>query len=362
MRQTRIVAALFALLLAPMPFPGAQCFAQRPIRALLDSPFSPETRVVNDSTVVLRELAAHSLTPIPSQLLQEASGIAIIPGYVRGAFVVGVAGGRGLLLMRDANQQWQAPEFITLTGGSVGWQAGIQATDLVLVLRTPRSLANIRRGKLTLGADASAAAGPVGRYAGAATDAALQAEILTYSRSRGLFAGVSLNGAVLQMDLESTQRYYRPNGAAPAQIPPSAQTLLQELNRWSSAATTQQPADPYATSYPQADPNLAANPLAGQQESLVRLEQAVHELQNKVNPRWAEYLALPESRPGSGVALEDWQAMWTRYERVQAGAEYEALRVQPEFQTALRILRSMATAAGEPELMLPPPPSASSRP
>lgn len=353
MREIVLATACMGLFL--VSWASAPSRAQGPLRKFIESPFSPETRIVEDSTVVLRELTANSVTQIPTQLLQEASGIAIVPGYVRGAFVVGVAGGRGLLLVRDANNQWQAPEFITLTGGSVGWQAGIQATDLVLILRTPRSLANIRRGKVTLGADASAAAGPVGRYAGAATDTNLQAEILTYSRSRGLFAGVSLNGAVLQMDRGSTERYYRPDGRPVQEAPPSAQLLVQELNRWSNT-------QPSATTPAEIPSAMNASPRAGSGDAIAQLDQSVRTLQSKVNARWADYLALPEPAPGtSGVALEDWREMWTRYERIQSGPEYEALRVQPEFQKALRILRSFATAAGESELMLPPPPVAKPR-
>jgi len=142
-----------------MPAPQASRFQR-----IINGPNASDEGIVNDAIGVLKELTIGTATHIPENLLASAEGVAIIPRYVRGAFVIGVAGGRGALMVRDANRNWQAPEFMTIGGGSVGWQAGVQSTDLVLVFRSPRSLANIRTGKITLGANASAAAGPIGRF------------------------------------------------------------------------------------------------------------------------------------------------------------------------------------------------------
>ena len=159
-----------------------------------------ETVIVDDSRDVLNEIMAIPASGIPASLLANAQGIVIIPDLVKGGFVLGVRHGRGIVMVRDERGFWRPPSFVTLTGGSVGWQIGLQVTDIVLVFKTRSSVQGLLRGKFTLGADAAAAAGPVGREAAAATDTQLLAEIFTWSRSRGLFAGVSLDGSVLQID------------------------------------------------------------------------------------------------------------------------------------------------------------------
>ena len=120
-----------------------------------ESPVSSESGVVIEAAVVLQELTNGNAERIPERLLAEASAIAIVPHYMQGAFVIGISGGRGVVVTRNSNGNWMAPEFITIGGGSVGWQIGVQSVDLVLVFRTPRSLANLRQGKVTLGANAS---------------------------------------------------------------------------------------------------------------------------------------------------------------------------------------------------------------
>ena len=137
---------------------------------------------------------------LPQSMLPTAQGIVIVPNMVRGAFVIGAQFGRGVLLMRGPGGAWQPPRMITITGGSLGYQIGVQSTDLILIFRTPQSVANLLRGTMKVGVDASAAAGPVGRQASAATDLPLQAEILSYSRARGAFLGVSIDGSVISMD------------------------------------------------------------------------------------------------------------------------------------------------------------------
>ena len=165
---------------------------------------------VDAATEVLQALSALSVKGIPPALMQDAKGVAVIPNVLKAGFVIGGRYGRGVILVRGPEGGWCNPIFITLAGGGVGWQAGIQSTDLVLVFKTRNSLDRILRGKgkLTLGADVGVAAGPVGRQAEAATDAQLKAEIYSYSRSRGLFAGLSLEGAALLVDGDASDAFY----------------------------------------------------------------------------------------------------------------------------------------------------------
>ncbi|HWU75003.1 MAG TPA: lipid-binding SYLF domain-containing protein [Rhodanobacter sp.] len=145
---------------------------------------------------------------IPTDLLRDAKAIAVIPNVLKVGFVFGGRRGEGLISIKNPDGTWSNPSFITLTGGSVGFQAGVSSTDVVLVFRTQHGVDSIVRGKFTLGADASAAAGPVGRSASAETDGQLKAEIYTYSRARGLFAGVALNGGVLKIGYDENAAVY----------------------------------------------------------------------------------------------------------------------------------------------------------
>ncbi|HEY0334855.1 MAG TPA: YSC84-related protein [Stenotrophomonas sp.] len=137
---------------------------------------------------------------IPDKLLDEARAIVVIPDTIKAGLVIGGRRGHGLMSIKTQDGTWSQPVFVKLTGGSIGFQAGVQSSDVVLVFRNDRSLDNIVNGKFTLGADAGVAAGPVGRNAAAATDGQLKAEIWSWSRARGLFAGVALDGAILQID------------------------------------------------------------------------------------------------------------------------------------------------------------------
>lgn len=157
---------------------------------------------------VLAEVQDIPEQSIPEWLLRDAHAVAVIPGVVKAGFVVGGRRGRGVLAVRGSDGRWSSPAFITLTGGSVGFQAGIQSADVVLVFKSRRSVEDLVRGKFTLGGDASVAAGPVGRSAEAATDTKLAAEIYAYSRARGLFAGVSLDGSALRIDHEANEAVY----------------------------------------------------------------------------------------------------------------------------------------------------------
>src|SRR5437879_4704516 len=134
-----------------------------------------EEQIIRASHEVLREFLDLQIREIPDSLLAEAHGVAIIPDCVKLGFVVGGQHGRGVVVMRERDGSWRAPIFVTITGGSIGWQVGAQSTDFVLVFKTQKSVDGLLRGKFTLGADASIAAGPAGRRAGAATDTHLKA-------------------------------------------------------------------------------------------------------------------------------------------------------------------------------------------
>jgi lipid-binding SYLF domain-containing protein len=179
-----------------------------------------EAAVVDNSADVLNELAGIALKGIPPSLIQDAQGVAIIPNMIKAGFVLGGRHGRGVIVVREPEGTWSNPIFITLTGGSIGWQVGIQATDVVLVFKTRASLDRVLqgKGKFTLGADAAVAAGPLGRQVEAATDAQLKAEIYSYSRSRGLFAGLALEGAALLVDDDSDESFYRLQNIRPKDI------------------------------------------------------------------------------------------------------------------------------------------------
>jgi SH3 domain-containing YSC84-like protein 1 len=321
-----------------------------------ESPISSEAGVVNEAAIVLQELSTANIDRIPARLIAESHAIAIFPHFIRGAFVVGICGGRGVLITRDPAGRWQAPEFMTMGGGSFGWQIGVQATDLVLIFRTPRSLANMRKGKITLGADASAAAGPVGRYASVATDSRFQAEILTYSRSRGLFAGVSLSGAVLQLDIPATQRFYQLVPGGTGVVPAPAQALVYELMRLGLPEPQYLNNQAFTSTPPvgQIEPSAV-----GVHPQVVQLSQVVSALQARVDDPWQQYLALPPDWiSGKPLNLLDVNSVLIRYERVETNPQFSALRSQPEFQEALKQLRTLASHAGpnSTPLSLPPPP------
>ena len=165
-----------------------------------------EARLVT-ATQVLEELRSTPDQNVPTWLLDRAYGVAVIPDVIKGAFVVlGGRFGRGVLVSRDAAGRFSNPVFISMKGGSVGWQIGAQAADVVLVFATKRSLENFGRGQFTLGASASVAAGPMGRSGEAA--AGVEAEIYSYSRARGLFAGVALDGTALLFDRKANRNFY----------------------------------------------------------------------------------------------------------------------------------------------------------
>ena len=179
---------------------------------------SKQAGKVEVANEVLTEIMAIPEKGIPPALLRNAYGIAIIPGVLKASFVVGGRYGWGVLAVRSKESGWSSPCFVSLAGGSVGYQIGAQSTDVILVFKSRRSIDGIIRGKYTIGADAAVAAGPVGRQAGAATDVEFKAEIYSYSRSRGLFAGVSFEGAALQIDHNSNVAFYGKQDITPSDI------------------------------------------------------------------------------------------------------------------------------------------------
>lgn len=190
----RPITVMFAMLLA---LTATQATARNTLDIRLDA-----------ATEVIEQMAQMPERGIPPSLLSKAYAVAVIPGTIKAGFLLGGSYGRGVLVVRQPDGRWSNPAFISLGAGSIGWQAGAQSSDIVLVFKSRRGVANIAKGKLTLGGDASIAAGPVGRRTSAATDAQLKAEIYSYSRNRGLFAGISLEGAWLRMDKKANFAYY----------------------------------------------------------------------------------------------------------------------------------------------------------
>ncbi len=193
-----------------------------------------EARLI-EASGVLEELFAQRDTSIPDRLMARAYGVVVIPNVVKVAAVVGGRRGSGAMVVRDANGKFSDPIMVSLTGGNVGWQIGVQSTDIVLVFTTKKSIEGITDGKLTLGADASVAAGPVGRSASAATDQNFTAEVYSYSRNRGLFAGVALDGSILNIDSKSNKGLYGKTAPAADIIAGTITTDADAANRFERA-------------------------------------------------------------------------------------------------------------------------------
>jgi len=348
-----------------------------------------EAAVVTSATNVLNEFVKIPNQGIPRSLLARAEGLVIIPHMIKIGFVAGGRRGKGVVVTRDQNRAWKPPMFVTMTGGSVGWQAGIQSTDVVLVFMTQRSVHGLLRGKFTIGADAAAAAGPVGRQASAATDGRLQAEILSYSRSRGLFAGVSVDGSVLQVDAAANQAYYRSAGMTPdgtpivpnAQLPPSAGQLLAQLAIHTGSAVaapsmpsvgapapilpsaapvgsvtsaaprsgqplgTAQPNASAAATPPAAGPLHMGPPPTNTQNDIDTTRRGLVDAAAKVGPlldkSWRLYLALPQ-QVFTGTApppMDKLDTVIERFDRVAKDSRYRQLNERREFQQLYQLLR-----------------------
>lgn len=227
MPSLRVFIWIFFLSLALLAAPHQLCGSTK------------EVSRVQSATTVLNEIMEVPENAVPPSLLNNARAVVIIPSTLKAGFVIGARYGEGVLVGRNSRGQWGNPLFVKFFGGSVGWQIGAQATDVILVFKTMRGVEAVTSGKFTLGLDASVAAGPVGRHAEADTDIQLRAEILSYSRSRGLFAGVALEGTSLQMNYSANAAFYGMAGLLPLQIiesedleaPSAALELRQVLAR-----------------------------------------------------------------------------------------------------------------------------------
>jgi lipid-binding SYLF domain-containing protein len=203
---------------------------------------TPQERL-NESSTVLTEIMKTPEKGIPQDLLSKAECVIILPDVKKGAFVVGGEYGKGFAECRNSGRSgWGAPSAVKLEGGSVGFQIGGSSTDLILLVMNRKGMDKLTQDKFTLGADASIAAGPVGRTAAAQTDVKMDAEILAWSRSKGLFVGVSLKGAVLKPDEKENAALYGKSVAArdilngSVAAPAGGNSLATELNRYSSSA------------------------------------------------------------------------------------------------------------------------------
>jgi len=170
---------------------------------------SKEIQRVDNAIAVFKEMVELPEEGIPESLLNKAQAIAVIPGFWKAAWVIGGRHGNGVILVKKGEGDWSYPAFIKMTGGSVGFQIGVQRADIILVFKNKETANSIAKGKFTLGADAGLAAGPVGRKAEASTDITFAAEIYSYSKSKGLFAGISIEGAALNIDTDATAKFYR---------------------------------------------------------------------------------------------------------------------------------------------------------
>jgi len=208
--------------------------------AMAGSTRSDDLARIDSATDVFRDIINTPESSVPLGLAQSAACIAIIPGQKQFAFVVGGKYGKGLVTCRVGNS-WSAPAFVMISGGSFGFQIGGSSTDLILVFRNRDGLKKLLNDKFKIGGDATAAAGPLGRNTGASTDLELHAQILTYSRSRGLFAGISLDGAVFEPDEDGDVALYGAgvnredilNGKVPP--PQEAGALLKEMTTYAKS-------------------------------------------------------------------------------------------------------------------------------
>ncbi len=196
---------------------------------------------VEAAATVLDEIMGAPDKGIPEEIIGSAKCVAVVPSMLKGAFGIGANYGKGVASCRT-DKGWSAPAFLRVTGGSFGFQIGGQAVDVVMVIMNENGMKNLLASKFKLGADASVAAGPVGRHADAATDWKMRAQVLTYSRARGVFAGLSLNGAVVKLDKNSTREFYGHMVTSKASLtgavdpPASANEFLSTLAKWAQEA------------------------------------------------------------------------------------------------------------------------------
>src|SRR6185503_2495373 len=200
---------------------------------------SDAAKTAQKATKALDEIMTIRERSIPSDLLRNAKAVAVFPNVIKGAFIIGGQGGKGLIIHRIGNG-WTAPAMFKLGGGSVGFQIGGSSTDVVMLFMTENSVKNLLEDKFEIGGEASAAAGPIGRTAKASTDAQLQAQILSYSRAKGLFAGISLSGVVISPDNDANRALYGHDAREllqgtvnpPVLVPPATKPFQQAVARY----------------------------------------------------------------------------------------------------------------------------------
>jgi lipid-binding SYLF domain-containing protein len=310
---------------------------------------------LRSATTVLREIQGIPASSIPQGLLFQARAITIVPGVIKIGFIGSIRRGRGVTLVRNADGGWGDPIFVTLTGGGVGWQAGVQSTDVILVFNSAESVQGMLRGKFTLGADASVAAGPVGREAAAATDLKLASEVLSYSRSRGLFAGLALNGSMIAVDHTANTAYYAPLGRTAGdqtarqdlpltQAAVDLKTLLAAQSSLPVTATgAASPAFPAALPEPPTTPTLAPS-AARLQPTRTELVTAMQRLYTRLDDRWRSFLAMPAelTDPKAAPNVDSVRRLSARFQQVQGDAKYQGITGLTEFQSAYDLLKKYA--------------------
>lgn len=322
---------------------------------------SLENQTVAQATSVLNDIMQIPAKGIPHKMLEDAQGLVIIPNMIKGGFVVGVRHGNGVVMVRDANTGgWTAPQFVSMTGGSVGWQVGVQSTDVILVFRTQNSVQNLLKGQFTLGVDAAAAAGPVGRQASAGTDLELKSEIYSYNRSRGLFIGASLDGSALKMNPAATQAYYA-NG-----VPPAANELVATVLKYSAPVPAGQVVVPGQPQMELNSPTPAVETVAEASEHLNQLQaetaSASQRLAAVLDENWRQYLALPAEvyTPGRQPSPQAMATSLENFRRVMANPDYAQLTQRPDFRSLVALMEQYSAALAQPVgnsgLQLPPPP------
>jgi len=232
------------------------------------------------ATQVVTEAAGMPDQTMPDWLLKRAYGIAIIPNVVKVGLGIGGRGGKGVLMVRDNQDHWSNPSFLTLGGGSIGWQFGIQSSDIVLVFTTRRSIEGITGGKVTLGADAGIAVGPVGRQVSGATDIG-GAEIYSYSRSQGFFGGLAIDGSIIATDNSANASFYGRAGILGSEVlantqspPTAAEPLLAAIRKLVGSRDS----EPAPKASPAASPTPTAPSPAPDAKGLESTEATTHPL------------------------------------------------------------------------------------
>jgi lipid-binding SYLF domain-containing protein len=307
---------------------------------------SPQ-QILRDATRVITETRELRVQAIPDSLLKDAQAVAIIPNVVRVGLIVGGRHGRGILVIRQPDGAWSAPSFIEISGGSIGWQVGVQSTDVVLVFKNRQGIDSMLQGnKFTLGADAAIAAGPLGRQASAATDAQLRAQVLSYSRSRGLFAGVALDGSVLSVDAAANAAFAQGGAAAAEDTAALITALTGQLT----------PVEPTTTATPMAAPSADDLNITGDQQ---KMQETFAKLSKRLDAAWRDFLTPPPAfYAEDGSALAAATELLARYDRVASDQKFEALFSTEEFQAMHALIgRYVAELQELGQITLPPPPT-----